>query len=261
MIKFACLAPHPPLLIPNIGKENLEIVSATSKTLNKLEVEFYQLKPETILIISPHGELIAEAFTINQAAKLMVEFSQFGDLETKLEYNNDVDLGYKIREYLETKMPVRLISDPQLDHGAGVPLFYLTSHLKEVKIIPIGYSLLSLAEHYQFGKYLQEMLAESTKNIGIIASGDLSHCLTPDAPAGYSPRGQEFDHLFIKLLKEKNIKKILNLDKKLIEEAAECGLRSFIILLGILDGINYEVEILSYEGPFGVGYLVANFKL
>lgn len=46
-------------------------------------------------------------------------------------------------------------------------------------------------------------------------------------------------------------------------EAGECGLRSFSFLLGILEEskINWKPEVLSYEGPFGVGYLVANFRL
>lgn len=261
MLKFACLVPHPPILLPNIGKENLKNIESTCRSLSKLEVEFYQTNPETLLVISPHGDLAEDAFTINQATRLSVDFSQFGDLSTKLQYENDVALGYQLREQLETKIPLRLINQPELDHGAGVPLFCLTAHLKNVKIIPIGFSLLSLENHFQFGKSIQDLIISTNKNIGVIASGDLSHCLTKDAPAGYSPKGQEFDHLFIKYLKEKDIKSILKFDSKFIDEASECGLRSFVILLGLLDGINYQIEILSYEGPFGVGYLVANFKI
>jgi AmmeMemoRadiSam system protein B len=260
MIKFSCIAPHPPILIPNIGKENLELISKTNQSLKKLEEEFYQLNPDTIIVISPHGELAQDAFTINQASEFQADFTNFGDLSTKLEFKNDIALGYQLREYLETKAPVRLINDTQLDHGTSVPLFYLTPHLKDVKIIPIGYSLLPLEKHFELGQFLYEKLSQSNKNIGIIASGDLSHRLTPDAPAGYSSRGKEFDDLLIKLLKKKDTQAILKLDKKLIEEAGECGLRSFVILLGILDSLNYKTEILSYEGPFGVGYLVANFK-
>jgi len=51
------------------------------------------------------------------------------------------------------------------------------------------------------------------------------------------------------------------MDKNLVEEAGECGYRSIIILLGALDGLDWKPEILSYEAPFGVGYLVANFKI
>lgn len=261
MLKFACLSPHPPILLPNIGKENLKIIESTCRSLAKLEAEFYQTNPETLIIISPHGDLAEDAFTINQAAMLNIDFSQFGDLSTKLQYENDVQLGYQLRERLETKIPLRLINQPQLDHGAGVPLYCLASHLKNVKLIPIGFSLLSLENHFQFGKAIQDLIISTNKNVGVIASGDLSHCLTKEAPAGYSTKGQEFDHQFIKYLKEKNIKSILKFDPRFVDEACECGLRSFVILLGLLDDINYQVEILSYEGPFGVGYLVANFKI
>jgi len=54
---------------------------------------------------------------------------------------------------------------------------------------------------------------------------------------------------------------IANLDHELIEKAAQCGYRSILILLGVLNNVSYQTEILSYEAPFGVGYLVANLKL
>jgi len=133
--------------------------------------------------------------------------------------------------------------------------------LKNVSILPIGYSLLDLKAHYSFGDFLKEIILDDDKKIAVIASGDLSHCVTKDAPAGYSPRGKEFDEKLVELITNKNITGILKIDQGLIEEAGECGLRSIMILLGLLERINYTPEILSYEAPFGVGYLVANFKL
>ena len=47
----------------------------------------------------------------------------------------------------------------------------------------------------------------------------------------------------------------------MIEEAGECGLRPIFFLMGVMDGLDAESEILSYEGPFGVGYGVAVFSL
>jgi len=90
----------------------------------------------------------------------------------------------------------------------------------------------------------------------VIASGDLSHRLSPSAPAGYSPKGEIFDNLLKELLSSKDTSGILNLDKELVEEAGECGLRSIMILLGILEKQNYKFKLLSYEAPFGVGYMV-----
>jgi len=125
----------------------------------------------------------------------------------------------------------------------------------------MSYSLLDFKTHYVFGQKLKEIIFSSNKKIALIASGDLSHRLTFDAPAGYSPQGRIFDEQLIKFLRKKAFKKIVNFDSSLVEEAGECGLRSILILLGVLDQVNYKPEILSYEGPFGVGYLVANFKL
>ena len=65
----------------------------------------------------------------------------------------------------------------------------------------------------------------------------------------------------VKLLEKKNVKGIAKLNPKLVEEAGECGLRAILILLGILNDIDYQPEKFSYEGPFGVGYLVMNFKM
>jgi len=85
--------------------------------------------------------------------------------------------------------------------------------------------------------------------------------VTPEAPAGYSPRGRVFDKKLTELIQQKNIKGILNLDQELIEEAGECGLRSIVILLGALSGLRWEVKSLSYEAPFGVGYMVASLNI
>jgi aromatic ring-opening dioxygenase LigB subunit len=90
-----------------------------------------------------------------------------------------------------------------------------------------------------------------------VASGDLSHRLKPGAPAGFNPRGAEYDQLLVKLLRDGRVEDILDFDLRLVEEAGECGLRSFVIALGMLDGETFKTEIISYEGPFGVGYLVA----
>ena len=51
----------------------------------------------------------------------------------------------------------------------------------------------------------------------------------------------------------------LKLDPVFCEKAAECGLRSFIIMAGALDKKSISATLLSYEGPFGVGYAVASF--
>jgi len=129
-------------------------------------------------------------------------------------------------------------------------------------VCPILTTLDSPKQHFDWGKEFYSKIKNLKLKIALIASGDMSHCLKEDGPYGFHPDGPKFDKALIEFLKKKDIKNFLKLDE-MFPEAAECGLRSFSFLLGILEKakIDWHSEILSYEGPFGVGYLVMNFKL
>jgi MEMO1 family protein len=258
-LSFAAIVPHTPILIPAIGKENISLLKKTIDSYRKLEEQLYSSQIDTLLIISPHGAVQSDSFTMNLSPEFNIGFEEFGDLSTKLQIKGDIGSAYKIRERLETKAPLQMISEPALDHGCGVPLFLLTQNNKKLKVIPLYYSALDLDSHFKFGQLLKREFLVNKNRFGIIASGDLSHRLSKNSPAGYSPKGAKFDQKLIDNLKNKKIEEILNMNKNLIEDAGECGLRSIVILLGIISGINYSTETLSYESPFGVGYLTMNF--
>jgi len=258
---FACISPHPPIVIPTIGQKNLKNVSKTISALKTLNNIFVHEKPNTALVISPHAPLFPNAFAINVALTLAGDFQNFGDTKTHLFFENDLDLAKKIVSKCKEKIPIEEISNKDLDHGSLVPLYYLTSNYPKIKLAILSFSFLDLYTHFHFGRVISEVVQNIQKKIAVIASGDLSHRLTFDAPAGFHPDGTKFDKTVVDLLKRNKIEEILTLDSKFIENAGECGLRSIVILLGILSKINYNIEILSYEGPFGVGYLVANFNI
>ena len=262
MLIFSAITPHPPILIPNIGKENLNKISKTKQAMEHLASELYASQPDIIIVISPHGLVQSDAFTVQISEKYYGDFQNFGDLDSKFNFEPDIIFINKIKVRAEVKnLPIKLINEPLLDHGTLVPLYYLAKNLPKVKIIPIAYSFLDYPDHFEFGKYLRKTIVRSNKRIALIASGDLSHCLTTDAPVKYSPKGKIFDKKIISILKKGEYAKLLDLDKKLITEAKECGLRSFAILGGALNEIKCQPQLLSYEAPFGVGYLVMNFKM
>ncbi|MFH1947434.1 MAG: AmmeMemoRadiSam system protein B [Candidatus Magasanikbacteria bacterium] len=260
MLVFSTITPHPPLLIPNIGRDQIKKIIRTKEALDKLEQDLYLSKPDIIIIISPHGSLFDDAFSINAHTHFASDFEQFGDLNTKLEWNGANNLTARLKHFVkEEDLPLQLVSQEKLDHGASIPLFYLTQHLPNIKILPIGYSSLDTKTHLKFGEVLKELIMETDKRVAVIASGDLSHGLTTEAPAGFCKNGKEFDEKLIELLETRNTTGIVNLDPALIESSAECGYRSILILLGILKNMKYDFKNYSYEGPFGVGYLVGNF--
>jgi AmmeMemoRadiSam system protein B len=255
---FSGISPHPPIIIPEIGGNDLKKAQKTISALKEMNGDLYVAQPEVILIISPHSQIMPEAYSLNLANEYVTNLKEFGYSKEEIKFKCEMELLSKIKESAdEENIPVNIISQPKLDHGVAVPLYYLASHLEKIKIIPISFSLLNYESHYKFGKLLRKIILNSNKRIAIIASGDLSHRLTKDAPAGYSHDGMTFDNLLISYLEQNRSKEIMNINPQLIEGAGECGLRSIIILLGVLNGSNYQFKKLSYEGPFGVGYLVA----
>ena len=187
-----------------------------------------------------------------------------GSLEDRNRVKDTIENLEKLRGKLKEKKPDSIIiSSPHPDWGFNVPLFFLAKDFKgKIETFLTGTEPPEF--HFKQGKNLYQKLNRdpASNRLGLIASGDLSHCLMADGPYGFHPDGPKFDKELVECLKKKDIAGILKLDDK-YPEAGECGLRSFCFLLGILEssGLNWQPEILSYQAPFGVGYLVANFKL
>lgn len=262
MIVFAGLAPHPPLLIPEVGKNNLNSLKKTIEAYAQLEQDLYASKPEILLLLGKFGETSDQAFVINQTPRVKVEFKNFGDLLTHLEFDTDLSLGYKIREATETTLPVILSAQENLGYHIGVPLYALAQHLPNIKIINIAHSALSAEMHVKFGEHIKEMINQSGKRVAVLASTDLSPKLSHESPAGFAPEGQEFDQLILKKIAQKDFQAILNLDPEIAKKAeAENAWKNILLLFGLIKNLNYTPEQLSYEAPFGIGYLVENFKL
>ena len=175
-------------------------------------------------------------------------------------------LGKKLKE---TNPEQIIISSPHPNWGFDVPLHFIAPNFKgeiDRRLVGIEPPKFSFEE----GKRTYQQL-EKGKKYALIASGDLSHRLKEDGPYGFHPDGPKFDQRLIKLLEDKDIENFLKLDE-MFPQAGECGLRSFSFLLGILEEwqsskaeqkprLAWQPKIISYEGPFGVGYLTANFRL
>jgi len=258
MIVFAAIMPHPPESIPGIGKaENFKTIKKTMDSFEQLRLGLEKVDPELIIIISPHAHMEQYSFVINSASELTGSFMKFG-LNEVCSYVNDTEIADKLKFTCSMSVndfPVYLHPD-FLDYGALIPLYHITKNIKP-KIVHLSFSLMDYKFHYRYGEIIKKVIDESGKRVAIIASGDLSHRLTINAPAGFSPKAKKFDRDVIHFLGSDDITGIMNFDQEVIAEVAECGMRSIIILLGILHDTPYKFELLSYESPLGIGYLTA----
>ncbi len=270
MLVCAGVSPHPPMIIPKIGGDELQKVEDTVDAMQEWASFIIEHQPEVLVFITPHGVFTRSQMGYLQTPVLQGDFAAFGAREISMQAKNDLILAERIAaeagkeglEVLGVDLDHWYPNDPgTLDHGITVPLYYLKEAGLETDLVAFGISLLPLRQLYGFGQALGRVLDNDPRRIGIIASGDLSHRLIPGAPAGYSPRGQEFDQLIKDSLEKVDPQPLLDISSDLVEEAGECGLRPIIMLLGALKGHEVKPKIYSYEGPFGVGYLVAGFQI
>jgi AmmeMemoRadiSam system protein A/AmmeMemoRadiSam system protein B len=263
-IVFGCIVPHPPLLVPEIGGGREKEISSTIESMNELTRRLAAKSPQTVVLISPHGSMLRDAMGVATARRLRGTMSNWGARGVDHEFQNDPDFVAALQAESGTaEIALASIGDSEydLDHGAMVPIYFLAEGMRGVPLVPLTYSLLPLSTHFEFGRALRRAAERSGRRVAVVASGDLSHRLIPAAPAGYDPMGEVFDRKLTEAIAAYDIRAIMDLDRTLVDRAGECGLRSIVILLGALDGLEVKPDVLSYEGPFGVGYLVASFDV
>ena len=256
-IVFGAIMPHPPILIPEIGRGRIKEAEQSKKGLEEISRRMKAKEFDTLIVITPHGLVGQASIPVYTSHVFEGSFSMFGMGKPIFNFKGDPELGLAIIKDCDfaSSCPETL-----LDHGALVPLYYPQAAGIKKAVLPIAIALMPLGKLFEFGKCLAGTIKRLNKNVAIIASADMSHRLTSDAPAGYSPRGKEFDERLVELVKNHDVNGILKFDEALAEEGGQDALWSIAILLGALDGLKVKHELLSYEGPFGVGYMVASFE-
>lgn len=262
MLVFSAFTPNSPLLLESIGKEQSKKLTRTREAMQELADELYAVQPDTIVLISEHPTSHEDAFSINLSDPFSFDLSEFGDLGFEMTFRPRIMLIDRLQRSLRRDgQPVTLTSDEKLHFASAVPLALLTQQLPDVKLVPITYSDLGPKEHFQFGQALKDRLMTSKHRIALIASGDMSHALTSDSPAGFNKAGKQFDAKIQELIATKNSAGLLSLDQDLIQNAHERCYKPLLLLFGILERVSVNPAILSYEAPFGVGHMVTNFTL
>ncbi len=263
-ILAAVVVPHPPIILPEVGRGEEKKTSDAYKKISKKIVE---LNPDTIVITSPHSIMYADYFHISPGKTAEGNFSQFRAPQVALKINYDEEFVKKLSSAaMNENISAGVLGErnSNLDHGTMIPLKFLQDaglDFDKVKFLRIGLSGLSAAEHYKFGKIIAKISDELGKKIIFIASGDLSHKLKSDGPYGFVEEGPQFDAEVMENLSDADFLKLLTMDNQMCNRAAECGLRSFWIMAGALDRKKIRAEKLSYEGTFGVGYGIVFFDI
>ena len=154
-------------------------------------------------------------------------------------------------------MRTETISEGELDHGAVVPLLFVAEAGWRSPIVILSLDLGEDRNVVNFGEAVAQAAEDTGRRVAFIASGDMSHRLTPNAPYGFDPRGAKFDQWLVSRLRRGAYRELLSFSADLKEAAGEDALDSVLVALGATAFKTTGSELLSYESPFGVGYAVA----
>ena len=263
-IPGAIIVPHPPIIIPTVGRGREQEVQATIEAYRAAAEQAAAWNPEVLIITSPHCVMYTDYFHISPGKGASGDMSAFGAPQTRLAVEYDGELRDEIvRQAEEADIQAGTLGerDPSLDHGTFLPLYFLRESGVDCPILRIGLSGFSPLEHYRLGQCIARAVDKLGRRAVFVASGDLSHKLKETGPYGYVPEGPVFDNKVTDAMATGDFLQFLTMDGGLCDRAAECGLRSFQVMAGAMDGLSVDAKLLSYEGTFGVGYGVATFTV
>ena len=261
-IQMAAIVPHPPIILPQIGQGQEREIKKTIAAYREIARRVLALAPDTIVILSSHATSYMDYFHISPGKKARGDLRRFGAEQVQLNAIYDEEFALALEKNAKRAgvfAGTKGEREKALDHGTIIPLTFLAERELKSEVVRIGLSGMGAVEHYRLGKCIKKTAEELNRSVAVIASGDLSHKLLESGPYGYHASGPEFDRQATEAMAEGDFLRLLTLDSTLCDEAAECGLGTFWILAGTLDRTSVKSELISYEGPFGVGYALAAF--
>ncbi|WP_044913612.1 AmmeMemoRadiSam system protein A [Butyrivibrio sp. WCE2006] len=281
----AFMVPHPPIILPEVGRGEEKKISNVIEAYEKVADEIASLKPETIIISSPHSVMYSDYFHISPGKSAYGDMGRFQAEEVSFDAEYDEELVKKISRIAEMggpdfyeksdgnqkgqgglsihEFPAGTLGerDPSLDHGTLIPLYFICKKYTDFKLVRIGLSGLPLALHYQMGQIIQKAVEETGRRVVYVASGDLAHKMKEEGPYGFAPEAPEYDKRIMEVCGSGEFKNLFDFDESFCEKAAECGHKSFVMMAGALDGLSVKAKALVHEATFGVGYGICTFEV
>lgn len=260
---FACIAPHGGEIIPELGGTKPERMRLTRDSMMKLGNKMHDAKPDTIIVLTPHGTRIDGYFSVSNSEK-MYGFVEENDGFYELERYVDRDLALAItKEAKEQNIPIASInygtaagpiSCLPLDWGAIVPL----SFMPDVPIVVINPSRdLSFETHIKLGQMMNQVVQKSNKRVALIASCDWAHAHDERGPYGFDPAAALLDEEVVGFIRSNELEKMAEFDPEYIDAAKPDGIWQTLILAGAIPKEARNIHLYSYEVPTYFGLICA----
>ena len=273
-IVYACIAPHGGEIIPELASMSaMRRFQETRVAMQALSRRMAEAHPQTIVIASPHNlrllSRIAVVVSENSSGTLRGSSNQSVSLRARC----DVDFGrIVLRQSEKAGLPVvganygaaaGSSSDMQMDWGTLIPLWFVLKEQKlKSRILIVAPSReIPLRTNFDFGRLLGRLMNTNKKRkFAFIASADQAHAHSHSGPYGFSPAASKYDEFVLNAIRDNNLKRILHLKPRFIEEAKPDSPWQMVILAGINEVVPLRSQLLSYQVPSYYGMACAGFE-
>jgi aromatic ring-opening dioxygenase LigB subunit len=257
--RVAVLMCHAPIVIPLIGQARASECADTTASMQAAALAVTHGGVETVLVVSPHTPRHPRAFGCVAGGTLRGDFLAFGRSGPESVFRGDPAVCTAVTRQAELAgLPLVPTKIQSLDHGALVPLWFLQQAGYTGTVAVFGFPWESGSDDARrFGEVLASAMKDQNRRWALVASGDMSHALKQGGPAGFHPLAHTFDEAVVACVREGRIGDVSGIDDHLRTLAAEDVVDSLETAEGSLGGDHTGRRFLSYEAPFGVGYMVA----
>ena len=274
-LSFACIAPHGEPIIPVLSTPSeRRRYAVTTRAMQRLAREIRALRPETIIVATPHNLRLRGHIGVVTAefASGVLPMFQPGPTKARIRAVCDRDLGDVLLARAATRgLPViganyatasGKYSNMPLDWGTLVPLwFFLRGHRRTPRLLVVTPSReIPLAENVRFGELIADVARRSRTRIVFVASADHAHAHKRSGPYGFHRAAAAYDAAMVRAIRQDDLASALRIPARLVAAAKPDSLWQVAMLHGVAGRSGLRADFLSYEVPAYYGMICAAFR-
>ena len=267
---FASIVPHGAEIVPELAGDMFEAFAQTRRGMEQIAETLKKQRVETIIVATPHNLRLEETIGIvtseftegileenNGKVRLRCqcdcEFAKAILAKAKSSCLPIVGVNYGTSEGPASCMP--------MDWGTLIPLWFMAREKQEApKVIIVTPSReIPMRSLTLFGQAIAEAAEASERRVAFVASADQGHAHRSDGPYGFNVASAEFDEAVKMAVQKNDLKPLLNLPPKFVEDAKPDSIWQIAILQGVLERVPMKGFLLSYQAPTYYGMLCAEY--
>lgn len=262
-VVYACIAPHSGHLLLPEGSPTP--IPQTRAAMRLIEADMQAARPETVVVLTPHGVSIQGKISLGIAASCR------GELDgTTVSAPTDLALA-SLWAYRAAGLgiPIAPLADQDpdapfpLDWGVVIPYALSAARISPLPALVVACPAreISRAQLVDWGETLVQAAEETGTRVALIASADQGHGHADDGPYGFTPLSAQYDRDMTAAVRADDLPRLLAWPDDYAETALADSYWQTLAIIGVQKQVPLKGRFLAYEVDHYFGLLCASYTL